>query len=391
MTNGRGLNLGFIGIGQCGGNIANEFAKLGYKAVAINTSLTDLEKLEHIHKNNRLLINFGLQGAGKNPEIGRAAFEEHIEEVMHLLEQVFGNEHDMIFVCAGLGGGTGSGIAPVLSQILTEQGFTVGMIVTIPSDIESAKVKIVALNAFEEISQLENIGAIFIIDNAKTTKLPSQIGIKTKYSIVNENMALKIDAVNKMTVFSSEMAFDARDLLTLLSTRGYAVIATAEIEDISSIKESEVLAQSARSALDSSIFANTDFAMTKGCALLFELPEGGSHYLTEEAISKLQKEFGSPFEVFTGIYESKKKKREVSLHILASGLPFPFERLKKIQHEIESKADMLSALFETSSKQSFSGSGKEYLSRFITSPSAKPSNPSGESTLDKILKKKKNS
>ena len=82
MQNKIGLNFGFIGVGQCGGNIANEFNKLGYKSIAINTSNTDLMKLNNIQKNNRLLINTGVQGAGKNPEIGRRALEEHIESVM---------------------------------------------------------------------------------------------------------------------------------------------------------------------------------------------------------------------------------------------------------------------------------------------------------------------
>lgn len=390
MVNNVGLRLGFIGIGQCGGNIANEFAKIGYKTVAINTSLTDLEKLEHIHKNNRLLINVGLQGAGKNPEIGRSALEEHIEDVMHLLGQVFDENFDMLFVCAGLGGGTGSGIAPLLTQILLEQGRPTGVIVTIPSDIESTKVKIVALNAFEELSHLESIGAMFVVDNAKTTRLPAQMGIKTKYNIVNENIALKIDLINKLTVVPSDIAFDARDFETLLFSRGCAVIASTTIDDVTDLKESEILAQSTRKALENSMFADTNFAQAKGCAFLFELPEGGSHYLTEEALVKMQRELGSPFEVFTGVYEQKGKKREVTLHIVAAGLPFPTDRLMRIQNELENKAPVIQSLFETSQKQSFSANSKEFLNKYISPLAAnRPQKISGESTLEKLLKKKK--
>src|SRR5690554_4876873 len=164
MKNQIGLNFGFIGIGQCGGNIANEFTKLGYKAIAINTAKSDLLKLDNIQKNNKLLINTGVQGAGKNPEIGRRALEEHIEDVMHLINLVFDESIDMIYVCAGLGGGTGSGITPLLTQVLTEQGIKTGVIATIPSEIESPKVQIVALNAFEEISHIEGLGSFFIVD-----------------------------------------------------------------------------------------------------------------------------------------------------------------------------------------------------------------------------------
>ena len=61
------LKIGFVGVGQCGGNIANEFAKLGYPTVAINTAKPDLEKLTNIRMEHRLLISLGIQGAGKNP------------------------------------------------------------------------------------------------------------------------------------------------------------------------------------------------------------------------------------------------------------------------------------------------------------------------------------
>ena len=346
MKKSVGLNFGFIGIGQCGGNIANEFNKLGYKSIAINTSNTDLLKLDSIQKNNRLLINTGVQGAGKNPEIGRRALEEHIESVMRLIGQVFNNDMDMLYVCAGLGGGTGSGIAPLLTRILTEQGFQVGMIVTIPSKIESPKVQIVALNAFEEISQIEGISSLFVVDNAKSAQLPSQMGFKTKYSIINENIALKLDQINKLTMEATDVAFDARDFHTLISVRGYAIISSVSIGDISELKETEVLAQNVRKALETSIYADTEFNRSRGAAFLFELPEGGGHYITEQAVLKMQEELGMPFEMFTGIYERRGMKRDVKLHVVATGLPFPFERLREIQTDLETKADGFQALFK---------------------------------------------
>ena len=384
-----GLNFGFIGIGQCGGNIANEFGKLGYKSIAINTSSTDLMKLNYIQKNNRLLINTGVQGAGKNPEIGRRALEEHIESVMHLIGQVFDEEIDMIFVCAGLGGGTGSGIAPLLTQILVEQGLEVGMIVTIPSKMESPKVQIVALNAFEEISQIEGIGSLFIVDNAKSVQLPNQMGFKIKYSIINENIALKLDKINRLAVEAADVAFDARDLHTLITMRGCTIISSTTISDISQLKETEVLAQGVREALERSIYADTEFSNSRGAAFLFELPEGGAHYVTEQAVMKMQRELGMPFELFTGIYEQKNRKRDVVLHVVATGLPFPFRRLEEIQTELEEKAEGFQSLFERNRTQTFKGSGRDLLSRFVTSQVIFKEKPQGESTLDKLLKKRK--
>ena len=131
----KGLNIGFIGVGQCGGNIVNEFAKLGYTTIAINTAQSDLDKLSNIHIENRLLINFGIQGAGKNPEIGENAFIQHNEEILKLVEQAF-SDMDIIYVCAGLGGGTGSGIAPIFTQVLLELEIIAEKIEEVEKDIE---------------------------------------------------------------------------------------------------------------------------------------------------------------------------------------------------------------------------------------------------------------
>jgi len=315
--------------------------------------------------------------------------EEHIESVIHLIGQVFDEEIDMIFVCAGLGGGTGSGIAPLLTQILVEQGLEVGMIVTIPSKMESPKVQIVALNAFEEISQIEGIGSLFIVDNAKSVQLPSQMGFKIKYSIINENIALKLDKINRLAVEAADVAFDARDLHTLITMRGCTIISSTTISDISQLKETEVLAQGVREALERSIYADTEFSNSRGAAFLFELPEGGAHYVTEQAVMKMQQELGMPFELFTGIYEQKNRKRDVVLHVVATGLPFPFRRLEEIQTELEEKAEGFQSLFERNRTQTFKGSGRDLLSRFVTSQVTSKEKPQGESTLDKLLKKRK--
>ena len=122
---------------------------------------------------------------------------------------------------------------------------------------------------------------------------------------------------------------------------------------------------------------------------MFELPEGGAHYVTEQAIIKMQQELGLPFELFTGIYEQKSRKRDVVLHVMAAGLPFPLKRLEAIQRELEEKAEGFQSLFERSRTQTFKGSGRDLLNRFVTAPTTRKEKPSGESTLDKLLKKKK--
>jgi cell division GTPase FtsZ len=192
-----------------------------------------------------------------------------------------------------------------------------------------------------------------------------------------------------LAVEAADVAFDARDLHTLITMRGCTIISSTTISDISQLKETEVLAQGVREALERSIYADTEFSNSRGAAFLFELPEGGAHYVTEQAVMKMQQELGMPFELFTGIYEQKNRKRDVVLHVVATGLPFPFKRLEEIQAELEEKAEGFQFLFERSRTQTFKGSGRDLLSRFVTSQIASKEKPQGESTLDKLLKKRK--
>lgn len=386
----KGLKIGIIGIGQAGGNIANEFSRLGYSTVAINTSATDLDMLDAIHKNNKLLINVGLQGAGKNPEVGRQALEEKIEDVFNFIQQVFDDTHK-IFVCGGLGGGTGSGMTPLMCQILSEQGYDVGAIVTLPSNIEAPRVHVVALSAFEELSAVDNLSAIFVVDNQKSSEKLPQVGIKAKYKVINANIARLIDTINTYATKPSDIAFDAKDLETALSSRGCAIINQITIENIDDLKNEITLSAILKNALLNSVFANTDFAKTKAAVFLFELPEGAAYYLNDKSMQKMISELGTPFDVFFGVYENDDKKKMGTLTVMVSGLPFPEERLSQIQDFLEHNEQQFISLFEHSKNQKFKGKGQDFLSKFNTSKKTLDikKEPGKQSTLEKILANKK--
>lgn len=383
----RGLSFGFIGLGQCGGNIANAFAKSDYKVIAINTSSTDLDKLESISKNNKLLVNLGVQGAGKNPEIGQEVIEEKYEEILHFVEQVFSpNKNLKIFVCVGLGGGTGTGIVGLMLPILIERGFNVSLITTLPSKIESPKAQLVALNGFENISKVEGLGSILVIDNNKAN---FPFGIREKYKIINSNIATRLNNANKLTIKSSEMAFDAQDFLTLLNSTGCIIFTTTKIKDIKLLKQPEYLAQIVRAALSSSIFADCVIEEAQGCAILFQLPKEGCSLLTEEALLKLQRELDNPFEVFTGIYENEKYIKQGTLDIILSGLPYPIERLNSMQENLDKKSSSIQKKITNLQTQQFSSKSKDFLSKIGMKKQIKPIKNDSCSTLERLRKMKK--
>ena len=322
------LKIGFIGVGQCGGNIANEFSKFGYPAIAINTAKPDLDKLTDIRNENRLLISFGIQGAGKNPKIGEDAFVRYNEEVTSLIYNAFGEDVDMLYICAGFGGGTGSGISPLLSALLCELGYKVGVIATLPAKSESQKVQLVALEAFEKMSENDGISSFFIIDNDKS--VDKNIGIKMQYNVTNLNIARQFDGLNKLTEEASDMAFDARDFLTLLENRGVSLMSIVQIDDLKEFED--VVLQNITDSMKRGLFANNELSGANGCAIIFETGSGSSIYITQEIVGKIQNALGNPFDIFTAIYESdnKKQDRSATLRLLVTGLQIPRNRLDEM-------------------------------------------------------------
>lgn len=383
----KGLKIGFIGVGQCGGNIVNEFSKLGYTSIAINTAQSDLNKLLNIPKENRLLINLGIQGAGKNPEIGENAFIQHNEEVLQLINQVFA-DMDIIYVCAGLGGGTGSGISPILTAVLIEMEYNVGMMVTLPTKNESPKVQLVALEAFQKITEIEGIKSIFVIDNEKSVN--TSIGVKMQYNITNVNIAKSLDDINEITTKTSDIAFDARDFITLLEHSGISMLSTIEIEDIKEF--SEVAAQNVTSSIKNGLFADTELVNANGLAIIFETKAGGSAFINQETIQKIQKSLGNPFDMFYAIYEDEDKKqdRSATLNLLITGLPLPERRLEEMTEDFEQRQQSLQEKQEKARNLSFTSKSSDYLSSF-TKTSSKTTNTQSKSTnsmLEQIAKRK---
>jgi cell division protein FtsZ len=117
MSMSTRLRFSVIGLGQCGGNLANTFARSGYPSVAINTSLLDLKDLGNIPENRRMHVPYQeSDGAGKDPRIGEKALQSHASPLLNQL-QAFVQGADAILLVAGLGGGTGSNV-PVLASML---------------------------------------------------------------------------------------------------------------------------------------------------------------------------------------------------------------------------------------------------------------------------------
>lgn len=224
------VKMAFVGAGQGGGRIAQSFWDLGYrKIVAVNTTLQDLDPLEmdELHK---LLIGNNRGGAGKDPEQGRLAAEESFEDLMDLLMRTFGEGVEMLYVCVGAGGGSGTGSWPVVMRALREYAKStniekpvykhLGVIMTLPKRSEGSRVQKNALAAVEyALDQVKkgNISSLVLVDNARIHELYPRLPVKKFWSVANRNFAGVLHTFNLLAAKNSEYnTFDRADLRSVI-------------------------------------------------------------------------------------------------------------------------------------------------------------------------------
>jgi cell division GTPase FtsZ len=225
------LKFAVIGLGQCGGNIANTFAKYGYPSMAINTSILDLKDLANIPENRKVHTPYNeTDGAGKDPRIGEKAIFAHLPNILGGIQQ-FVSGADAILITAGLGGGTGSNIA-LLGNMLKRFNLPIVTLVTIPTNDESALSKVNALRAINRIVG-ENFDSCVIVDNNKILHQFPDSSLSAFYPQANDYMVKTFNNFNSLTTEYSArslISFDNEDFRKVLLSKGILIFGETELQ-----------------------------------------------------------------------------------------------------------------------------------------------------------------
>lgn len=202
--------IGFLGIGQAGSNVALEFERLGYNVAYLNTSKEDLDSLKYAK--HKIHIRGG-EGASKDRKAVLRLAAESIDDILENITSILTQEHIMLLFSAG--GGTGSGLGPVIASYLVQIQRKVMIGVILPDDSkESPRTCENAYNTCVDLSGLQNIGAMFLLDNAN---------MQDKFDI-NSVFAKDIDGLLNLNNCSKFGNIDKSEIKTILSTPGVAVI-----------------------------------------------------------------------------------------------------------------------------------------------------------------------
>ncbi len=231
------FNFAFIGAGQGGSRIAETFHTLGYRKIAaLNTAEQDLNTIK---LKNKLLIGDG--GAGKDRSYADSIFKERREDVIDFMRYSFGEQLDRIFICAGAGGGTGSGVVCSLAEAAKELQETVdakskqvGVILALPKRSEGAKVASNAKETLNDVWKLVKSGVVsplIILDNEKIGKLYPNLVVSNFWNTANMSIAGLFHLFNLTTAKdSSYTSFDSNDYKTILDS-GLMVFGASPVKD----------------------------------------------------------------------------------------------------------------------------------------------------------------
>ena len=221
-----------IGVGGAGNNMVGWLYNKGIKGAEIIAANTDVQQLKITGADKKILIGRDLTrglGCGGYPERGAEAAKEDKEKLKDTM-----NEADMVFVCAGMGGGTGTGAAPVIAKIAQEKGAIVIGTVTMPFKIERARID----KAEFGLEQLrENTDTVIVIDNNRLVEIAGNLPIQQAFAVANELIATMIKGIVETIAVPSLVNLDYADVKSIMTNGDVAAIGVGASDTNNRVQE----------------------------------------------------------------------------------------------------------------------------------------------------------
>jgi len=334
-----------IGVGGGGSNAINHMFKQGIKGVDFVVCNTDSQALQNSPVPNKIQLGVSLTeglGAGANPEVGQQSAIESIAEIEKMLD----SNTKMIFITAGMGGGTGTGAAPIIAKLAKERDILTVGIVTIPFQFEGKNRSDQALAGVDRLRK--QVDSLIVINNNKLREVYGNLGYKSGYSKVDEVLATAARGIAEVISQHYIQNIDLRDAKTVLANSGTAIMGSA-------IASGEGKAKKAiTSALDSPLLNDNKITGAKQVLLLIVSGVGEENEISIDEISEIneyiQNEAGYSANIIMGLGEDEKLENSISVTVIATG--FNIEQQaeivnqepKKIIHSLEDEQKIVHEL-----------------------------------------------
>ena len=320
-----------VGVGGGGSNAVNHMFHEGIHDVSFALCNTDNQALSTSPVPVKLQLGqetTGGLGAGNKPEVARKAAEESID----LIENLFGDGTRMVFITAGMGGGTGTGAAPVIARVAKDMGILTIGIVTIPFAFEGPPKIVQALKGVEEIAN--NVDALLVINNERLRDIYSDLTIMNAFAKADDTLATAARSIAEIITIHGHVNLDFADVNTTLKDGGVAIMSrglgSGEDRINAAIKD----------ALHSPLLNNNDVFNAKKILVNISYSETAPLMMEEmNAFHEFMSKFRAEIEVIWGAAVEEDLEDEIKITLLATGFDIHSVPGMKEQHEAEIVAE----------------------------------------------------
>ncbi len=351
-----------IGVGGGGSNAINHMFQLGIKGVDFVVCNTDSQALENSPVPNKIQLGVTLTeglGAGANPEVGEKAAVESFEEIKQMLD----TNTKMVFITAGMGGGTGTGAAPIIAKQAKELGILTVGIVTIPFQFEGRNRNDQAQLGVERLRS--HVDSLIVINNNKLREVYGNLGFKAGFSKADEVLATASRGIAEVITHHYTQNIDLRDAKTVLSNSGTAIMGSAQASGASRATDAIM------KALDSPLLNDNKITGAKNVLLLIV---SGNEEITIDEIGEIndhiQAEAGHSANIIMGVGEDEALEDSIAVTIIATG--FDVEQQNEITNT-ETKKIIHTLEDEQKAEQDLTTKKTGPISQVTNSPVNKPS------------------
>lgn len=332
----RSAAIKVIGIGGGGSNAVNHMFEQGITGVDFIVCNTDAQALENSPVPIKIQLGVSITeglGAGADPEVGEKAALESLEDVKEVLDM----NTKMVFITAGMGGGTGTGAAPIIANISKEMSILTVGIVTIPFYFEG-RMRLEQAQKGVNILR-ENVDSLIVINNDKLRELYGNLGFKSGFAKADEVLTTAAKGIAEVITHHYKQNIDLRDARTVLKSSGTAIMGSAIAGGENRAKEAVIR------ALDSPLLDDNKITGARNVLLLIV---SGKIEITIDEIGiisdYIQIEAGNNANIIMGIGEDENIEDSISVTIIATGFPTEVQRTisnkeKKVLHSLEESHD----------------------------------------------------
>ncbi len=333
-----------IGVGGGGGNAVNHMYQEGIHDVTFVICNTDRQALDHSPIPEKLQLGGEGLGAGNRPMKARAAAEESLEDIRKMLDD---GSCKMVFITAGMGGGTGTGAAPVIARTAKEMDILTVGIVTIPFVFEGVQKIDQALDGVEEMSKY--VDALLVINNERLREVYSDLSVKNAFARADDTLTVAAKSIAEIITMTGTMNLDFNDVKTVLKDGGVAIMSTGYGEGEGRVTKA------IRDALNSPLLNNNDIYRSKKLLFKISYSSKGDLMMPEmDEIHEFMKHFGNDLETKYGIFQEEDLDQKVKFTILATGFgvkDIPGMEKVIVRHEAEDAEAKQRALEEEAKKE----------------------------------------